>query len=566
MLMDTDDVDSRLRKDDVFEDEEDELDSATPCQQIIQELDLPLGTAVISMAFPRVPTSSSNTKLEISPQLLQNNLVTALVCADSTVRLLSLPLMPPLPASKSRLELRNDLTLSTAGRGSWGEQFITIPNISGSRGIPSAISIALMPRSPDNTVKDEMEEEDSEEEDIEENWDVVVASCSPDQLSNLAIFRIPLSPDGSRFDDDPTDHDFLWRTEPLLRPGIAVDISVPHKSDNQQGPYVMIAEKFGAVRVYDCCADSEKNQGSWLRSYHPGFDHSSNGDVKNRRVLDAKWVIGGSAIAILTEDGEWGVWSAFLPLPVRRSDPIEWPPISGGIPTKFHLHGRLGGSSTIANTIKSSSGKSETRSKLAPMTPGIRKLKQEALFTGSTSRSGNSAFGGISVNPTGKSLHGQDEDEKVVLWHGINVMVISNFSAYCQSKLKGSGHLFGLGASSQIREMNNIAMGGEIRNAVSVFPCDDDLDRKGRPMRHSELLISGEHSLVVLAESPFDERKSTTYQLQAPPPVVDQQLLAQGELDIHGMNRILESMTSSTQGNPSQISGIAAKRKVGFAN
>lgn len=66
--------------------------------------------------------------------------------------------------------------------------------------------------------------------------------------------------------------------------------------------------------------------------------------------------------------------------------------------------------------------------------------------------------------------------------------------------------------------------------------------------------MTGEHRLLIvtspLAEPPLPAKP-------APPPLsssVDQQLLARGELDVHGMDRILAGMSNGHQATPARDS------------
>ncbi|MCJ1477086.1 hypothetical protein MMC13_005757 [Lambiella insularis] len=576
MLMDTEEDESPARStmQELFEDQEDEVDSAKPYYQVVQELDLPLSTGALKIAFPRIPPSTQNLEGDISPKVLQEKLVVAIACADSTLRLLTLPLMPPSPQSKNRVDL--DISLSKTGRGSWGEQLITIPAASSYQGLPKAISVAFMPSSMSPDVEDEMEEEEEAGEEktgdplnhtqitTENEWDVLLASCSSDQGGQLSIHKMPLSEDGTSIEEEAMSLDVPWRSESLTRAVESIDFYVPTASENEQSPYILLAESNGAVRVYDCCALSRSHRGRWIVSLYAGYEEGPSGRVPLRTLLDAKWVLGGSAIAALMADGEWGIWNLGFNRANGSNAEIILP-ISASIPTKFSLSGWIGGPAVAANIAKSSTGKLDARSKLAPMTPHTRKVKQVALFTGHSSHSSISTSGGISILPTGKSLSGRREDETILLWSGDRILLIPSLYTYWTNKLKGSGNFFGTSAAGQPRDISGIDVGGELRNAVSIFPSRTGRSPLEQTSRHTDLLVSGDRSLFILASPLQESTRSTAGTSGSSPTMADQQLLSRRELDVNGMDRILDSMDSGQQLSSTRMSGTIGKRKVIFA-
>lgn len=554
-----------------FENEEEELDPAKPYWPIIQDLNMPMGTAVLNMSFPRLPQSFQQ-EVELTPRILQQNLVVALGCADSTVRILTLPLMPPSPQRKKRQELQNDISLGDAGHGSWEEQLVTIPSASGRRSLAKDISIALMPHSLLSNTEDAVgddEENELPEDSTDDLWDLLIASCTSDQPTDFAIHRIPVSADGLSIEEDSTAEDTLWKTGHIANPVVAVDLYVPVNSDAEQAPCLLLAEASGAVRVFDCCASSDTSNCRLIRCFSPGFETIPDGSVRSRTVLDAKFVLGGQAVTILTADGEWGVWNISLQNLVRGDlaekglANAKGLSMNGGIPTKFAVNGWMGGVSSVASTVKSSSGKPDSRSKLAPMTPGTRKVRQEALFTGSGSGPSRSTSGGIFLQSSGKFASGKNADDMVGFWHGDKTLLIPSLSAHWQNKSKGSGSLFG-DATGQVRELSSAVLGGEIRNAVSMFPPVHHNSGTSRLSRQPDILVSGERSVVVLSPPLSEEPKNPRQ--HGPPVLADQQLLMQGNLDVGGIDRILDNMSNGNHRNGNHIGGTAAKRRVGFTS
>jgi hypothetical protein len=555
-----------------FEDEEEELDPAQPYHPIIQELDLPLGTAALHLAFPRLLRSSQITS-DLSPRILQENIVVAVACADATTKLLTIPMLPPSPEGMERLSSRKKLSLGSTKSGIFVKQIITIPSASGHQSLPKAICVDFMQRSMSEAGGADSEDIDAMDEDTQENkedlWDIIVATCGSDPLADFAIYKLPLGPEGGQIHnvEDPspnsTSRNSLWRTQSLTNPAVAMDIHVPANPRTRQGPYLLLAELNGAFRVFDCHASSESNSGRWIRSFHLGFEATSDGSVSPRTILDAKFVLGGQAIAVLTADGEWGVWNLSLQK-LGKLDGIENNSLSGVIPTKFNINGWMGGSSSSTTVAKSSSGGSEQRSSLAPMTPGTRKVRQEALFSGTNSAPTRSPFGGIFVQPTGTALGGRDADDTLIIWHGDKSIIIPSLSAHWQNKIKGSGSLFG-DANGRIRELKTGEMYGELRNAISLFPEEDSAGRATKGFKQPDVLVSSDHGFTILSTPLKEEGEEVRERPRSPPTATDHSLLAQRSLDVDGMGRILEGMTNGARQLGAQL-GAAGKRRVGFAS
>ncbi|KAL9114373.1 MAG: hypothetical protein Q9187_007481, partial [Circinaria calcarea] len=440
-----------------YDDEEEELNPDEPYHPIIQQLDLPLGTAILHMSFPNVPASIQAQELQSLPKLLRQRLVIAVACADCTIRILTLPLSPPSPSSKARSELRANALLAFAGNGTWGEQVITLNGNTTHQTLPKGVSIALSPR-----VVEESDERLSRDikgqeklpsnstvtltshlhdhhtpEDVKNQtrWDLIISSHSEDISGLLLVHRVPISVDSLNLGIESTDSNFLWRTESLARPIITAQLHIPLQSAQGRYPCVLVAQSNGPVKIYDCCTTAKPDHGSWrltlYASMYP-FADPSNG----RSLLDAKWVLGGKAIAVITSDGEWGIW-----------DIASGSTMLGGIPTPFTVNGWIGSTPIGLQTSKKSAGRSETRSRLAPMTPGTRRVKQEVLFAGPTPRSNVSTLGGISVSSSGKVSNGRENDEGVAIWHADKIIRIPSLHTFWQNRVTGSGNLFSDGSN-----------------------------------------------------------------------------------------------------------------------
>ncbi|MCJ1286170.1 hypothetical protein MMC26_005515 [Xylographa opegraphella] len=576
--MDVDEGDSESALDipidlSLFEDEEEEVTVAKPYYPIVQDLNLPLGTATLRIAFPHISHAPQDLPHDMTPRLLGTDMVIAAVCADSVTRLLTLPLMPPSSHAKKRLELRNDILIGNAGRGNWGERLIQIPRATGNQGLPKAISVALMPtitlgESEDKVGEDENEVVDNGEDGLHtmnEEWDVLLASCGSDASGEVLIYKVPLSEDGTAIENGVSDMDLLWRSEPIVRSIAALEIYVPTKLRTHEGPYLLLAETNGPVRVYDCCLSSDSNHGRWIRWFYCGFEDNAHGYLCYRTLIDAKWILGGRAIAVLTADGEWGAWNTHLNMRIEMRQPEKRAPSSSKIPTTFIVSGWVQGLSLVTNSTKSSTGKINSRSKLAPMTPSTRKIRESTFFSGSVTRSSISSQGGISTCAMPKALGGKEDDETLVIWHGEKIVMIPSLTTYWENKIRGSGSLFGTEAIGHAREVSSDVLGGEVRSAVSILPLQVKLFSLEKAVKQPDLLVSGDRSLLIISTPLRETRASKPYPREASSSLADQGRLFRGELDVNGMDRILDSMEVIQYVNGDQAKTEVAKKKVLFA-
>ena len=563
----------------IFEEEEAEYDSLEPYHPIVQHLDLPLGTEVLHVSFPHLPSELHRLSLESLPKIFSQRLVLALACSDFSIRILTLPLIPPSPHSKTRPELRDNVSLTGTGNGHFGEQMMIIPSVTGHQSLPSGVSMtftAHVVSSPDIKMEDEGEDDldvasrtshpsparsrsRSIHAEEDSSRDLLIASHSADLSGLLLIHKIPLTVDGAGIDTKSADYGMPWRTQYLPSPAVSIQFNsslYPAKRHSE----VLIAEAKGVVRVYDCLSQSEPDRGSWLISLHTNFQ---DGLPKRRPILDAQWVLGGKAILVLLADGEWGIWDIENAGPKAKKAIGASQNTARDYLTSFAIRGLLGSSLTTSNPIKSSSRKNESRSKLAPMTPGTRRIRQEALFTGPVVHPSGPSRGGLCVLPTNSASSNRADDESLLLWHGHSIITIPSLLTHWQNKVQGSGNLFGSGAKGQQREITNIQLGGELRTGVTLFPESYRPGGKREAATAADVLVMGEYRFIIVTP-PLTEPEPST-----PPnssPLVDQQLLARGELDVNGMERILTGMTNGEQRNSGnhRVGVAVAKRKVGF--
>lgn len=567
----------------VFQDEEEEYDASRPYDPIIQELDLSLGVEVLHLSFPHLPPELHRTTLESLPKLLTTSMIIATACSDSTIRILSIPITPPSPQSIARPELRTGFTVPHTGRGHFGEQMVVIPSVADYQSISKGISITLSsqilqsvensyvadvdrdnPRTQSRNSSRSRTRSRSRPANGDHSWEFLLASHSDDPSGLLLIYRIPFAGDILGNGSGTREPMIPWRIENLASPATSVNFN-PSPFPSPRHSLLTVAESRGAVRVFDCKPQSDFNQGSWVFSLYPGFQTSLDRIATRKKVLCAQWVLGGKAIIVLLAEGEWGVWDLENAGP-KANHNIQSASL-GGASLAFAISGWVGSSPVSKSLVKTSSRRNDNTSRLTPMTPGTRKARQEALFSDSATtanaQTDGLSRGGLFVSVVYNSSNSKADDESLLLWYGDSVTVIPSLFTHWQSKVKGSGNLFGAGARGQPQEYNNIQLRGEVRNGVSIIPkLYQNHGAKADAATSIEILVTGEHRLIIAGPPLKPPVPTTTVPPESLSKSTDQHLLTRGELDVDGMERIISGMSNGHSGGHGN--GTTPKRKVDF--
>lgn len=544
-----------------FEEEDGEFDVSEPYEPFVQTLDLPLGVEVLHLAFPRLPADAQRSGLESLPDIFSQKLVVGVACSDFSVRVILIPLLPPSPQSKNRPNLRDTASNLGAGKNVFGEQMIVLSSGTTHRSIPKGISISMTSTPPENSEDIDMDEDNpsSKKADLGRNvsrpasrsrsrsrlgghqWDLLIASHSADLSGLLLIHRIPILAGEARFS---TELHIPWRTQHLASPTVSVYFNsalYPASRHSQ----LLVVEAKGAVRILDCFPQSKAAGGSWRLTLYTDFETLQDSTSRRKPILDAQWVLGGKAILALLADGKWGVWDLENAGP-KSTDGTN-PPRSTSTKSwaKFALEGWVGDSMNSRTLLKSSGMKTENRSRLAPMTPGTRKIRQQSLFTDPTSQPDGPVRGGLSVSPLQDASNSRADDEAVLAWHGNSIAVIPSLFIHWQNKARESGNLFGSGAKGEPKMINNIQLGGEWCKEVSLMPSHHRSGSAKDDTTHSEILVTGDHRLVIVTSSIVEPQMPFSPPSPLLTSTADQQLLTRGDLDVNGVDRILAGMSKS---------------------
>jgi len=491
---------------DDYEDQEDELDPDTPYVSIIHRADVNLDAGVLHLAVPSLLASSSLS----SASLLKTHAMIAVGLADGTQRIIRVPLAPP-----------DDDTVAQTQESARDSQ-LALPS---GRSICRALAMKVVTNTDDSST-------------------LLVAGAS--DVLNIAH----VSSSGQSL--------------ALGRTGLTADLPSPVTqisfTPSTRSAQLLVADVCGSVRLFDPMLGTSSDHGRpssrdsmrsiptsinsvgrWLMAYHTSFVPTHLSKAQQKRVLDAAWVMGGKAILVLLEDGEWGIWDV--------ADFSQ----AGKSPEEFVLRGFLG--TANASVPAEPSQTKRSGSKLAPMTPNTRKAKAEDLFTGAPKVYGVSIKGGISVSPNNSRLG--TTDESVMMWYHGDMYTIPSFQAFWQRSAAGSGCRPGSLYTPGLIAVTDVDLMKEGITSISQFGGTNSGNSVGPMNTQRDMLISAEHRLIVL-QSLRPPTPSAALFAQAAaerPNAQDQRMLDVGDLDIAGMDRMLNSMANDN----------AKPRRVGFA-
>ncbi|KAK4497218.1 hypothetical protein PRZ48_011668 [Zasmidium cellare] len=519
-----DDSDDEGHKDDEEEDEEDgeeeELDPDCPYPSNLQEMDIHLDRSVLHVAAPSLQPSA------LTPAILKGKAVVAITSSDGATRLLQIPLAPPSDAQIGQtLQDISDSEIVLSASGS----------------IVSDLATKFLPIDNQPLTAPKRHQEGVE-------GYLLVAAAS----RVLSIWSVSVTADSLFIEDQRPTHK-------VQLANALCNISFHPSTRSAQ---LLVADRLGAARIYDPYAlrTQQKRPGSsgstteptpsvgdpghWIVTYHTSFATAKDGSLpsaltQRKRLLDAKWVLGGKGILALLDDSQWGVWDV---CPTSKSARLV---------EAFAIDGYL--TSPSANEPVEPVRPKRGSSKLAPMTPNTRKSKAEQFYSGESKSKATEAVakGGISVAPN-HPRSGQT-DESVILWFNKDVYTIPSVQSFWQRSTTsgGIGSLYAPGIS-HITELDPMR---EIISSISLFAAGSSSAGIGAMNTQRDLLVSTEYHIIILQQLRPAIPSRSIFQAAERPVSNDQQMLDAGTLDLAGMDRVLDGMAT----------GVPAGRKVGFA-
>lgn len=592
MIIDSDDEEPPKPYNDapVFNDEEEERDFSEPYDPLVQTLDLPIGVAVLHFSFPHLPSEPTEPTMMSLPRLLSDRIVIAMACSDFSIRVLTLPLVPPSPQSKTRPELRSQIPSPKITCGHFGEQMLVVSGGNaggnGHQSIPRGVSVTTtarsLPSAPENNIisvphpggpQDQTRNRSrsasrprsqSSSPAAGRSWDLLIASHSAQFSGLLLIHKVAIVADGSKIDATPALHNASWQIQYLASPAISIHFNssiypAPRHSE------LLIAEAKGVVRILDCLSQHESRpEGLWLISLYTAFQNPPSSVIGHKHILSAQWCLGGKAVVVLLADGEWGVWDLENAGPKAKNRMEVTEGVSGTILNSFDISGWLSSFRAFKGPVKNAGVTVDKSHGLAPMTPGTRRIRQESLFTGLTAPSNSLVHGGLSVSPTRKTAIQKSDDESILLWHGDSITILPSLLKHWQNTVRGAGNLFGTDTLGQLKRVGSSSLGGEVRIEVSLFPEPCPSPVKSRALDQNDILITTERGIIIMATPIGEPRATNPLNPSTTTSSADQQLLALGELDVNGMDRVLAGMSNGFQTHGDYGNGSSPMKKVGF--
>lgn len=556
-----------------FEAEEEEIDPAKPYRGILRQIDIPLGTQAFRIAIPHIPKDVAQAPPDSWPPIFLDHIVIAAACADSSLRVVIAPLLPPSPEVHDLAKLGIQ-SLKIVGPNSH-QEFIS--------DIAITHTITVEGEHPDaetqarSRPQTRSQPNHASPDDDSQKWSLLIASISSTGSGLLLIHQIPLIGQDSL--SSKPEHLLPLRRQLLRSSALGATISFNPSSypTDRHSTLLFTLPATSTVKLYQvlpthsrerrgstATSDSAStraslrtsgtDKGRILATFLPPFVHDTSAIAPRRKkCLDAQWIAGGRAVIALLEDGEWGIWD------VEAVGPNSLGTRSNLIQGQSNISGLQGGSITkfaIRSTIFPSEGKQAlssdrqaqpTSGSLALMTPSTRKIRSEGLFHGTSHQdmdqsTSQSLRGGICVDEH-PPQNGRPIDESIVISFASENIYIPSIAAFWKSDIK------------PVR-LPSVRLGGQQPRRVGLLHAADDKAPAGGAVFSSsslsvpDFLAQTSHRLVLSVHGLSDTTEQSLMSLNSAEALPlsfanstsDQVLLNSGDLDVDGMNRILTNM------------------------
>ncbi|EZF35940.1 nucleoporin [Trichophyton mentagrophytes] len=532
-----------------FEDDEEEIDPSRPFENIIQYLDVKLDTKVFGIAVPSILPGAARFLSSISP-ILSNMIVVTAVCSDSSVRIVSVPLIPP--------------PLGTVDAEFWKPQIISIGEGS-VQGLPATAALTFTRQTL--TDEDGNRRSQSRGRAMQDtppsagNWEILVAIHTSDLSGKLSIYRIPFYGETAqgKLYSLSTEPQFPIRQQFLKSPASSISFS-PCQYPSERHSQLLLSLTNGSVKVYSCLSTPQASNldrkrsgtnaetvdatGRWLVTLYTDFDPVPGEVPRRKGIVDAKWALGGKGVFALLSNGEWGVWD----IDSSQGDSAHQGRSTSSL-SSFAIAGRMGPSERTVRSQGHADTSEAKPTQFAPLTPSTRRIREEALFKGApNSATQHATRGSICIIPSNQTWD-QPADESVLLWHGTRNAYIPSLAGLRRNY--GKQGLFGNNqAGPKPTLIEHINLLGEVQKGIQFLSLPTPANQFNlTPI--PTILITAERRLIILAENLLESAEAKQKaQQQGNAPVVkedDQTMLQRGELDITGMGRVLAGMAASSE-------------------
>ncbi|OJJ34251.1 hypothetical protein ASPWEDRAFT_112616 [Aspergillus wentii DTO 134E9] len=547
-----------------FNSEEPEVDPTYPFEDVLRQIDIPLGSKVLELAVPCILPDTARSPLDPFPPILKKTIVVSAVCADYSTRVVALPLTPPHPTQTDP--------------STWQIQSLLIAGAH--QEIPRGVSITFTCQEGEEDRELSKSRGRSTTHNLDtsnaERWDLLVATHSAEASGLLLFHRIPIV-------DESNGNEGIYSLSEVLEakrrhlPAPAKTIAFnPSSYPSTRHSTLLVAFHSGCVKIYSCFStrpskvsrrssgpqsdfETTETEGKWLISLYPGFDQTASGLAHRKTIIDSKWVLGGRAVMVLMADGEWGVWDiegagpGTVKGPLHRQSSVQG--VTGGSLTAFSVSGRI--LSPLTGNNKPELASVEQRPKFAPMTPSTKRVREDTLLKGSMGLSRPSMCGELSVFQINSSRDVLP-DESILLRHGDQSAVIPSLLSLWRNAVKASG-TFDASNRCRVSTIQDVNLMGENFTGIGHLPAAARRTRDTE-RRDFDILVTTEHRVMILAPRLTEPEEQPAFRQsvnEAPTAETDQLMLRRGELDVDGMDRLLSGMAN---GNQSLRMGSPIKR------
>lgn len=477
---------------------EDDVDVDETDPEIIQTLDLALGTAALHIAVLSLTPCAAEDASFAGAESLKEKIVFAVSTSSADAYILSLPLTPPSPESKARPELRSNLLASNAGAGQWGDA-ITV--LTGQTKHSEGIAISLARPAKSSATTDRIREQTGSSNNNSVKSRIVVATHNREASGVLRFWDVPLE---SVIQNGEKPRVKPFQTEYLPQPLRSISFNPTNTSQ------LLVVAPTQALRVFDYAAASLPpddltpgpfpSKGSWLTSLYQPFIRPTG---IRKPIIDAAWISHGRAVFVILADGTWGIWDiegaspAAATLLGKQSSGIK-----GAALTSFSVSGQIDGTSPLRGI----GGGARPTGDFVPMTPHTRKDAAASLSTVASTERLAAIKGGITVTPL--PADGTHSDESIVLWIGSldNVSVIPAVAKFWDAQIRrssgGGVNLFSGTTPTRMIRLQDLSTGllGERCCGVCAAVNFAKLRDSEGGLR-IEVLVRGESRLVIVRES-----------------------------------------------------------------
>ncbi|KAJ4291355.1 Nucleoporin Nup37 [Collariella sp. IMI 366227] len=497
--------------------EENPTANVSDVPEVVQTLDLALGTAALHVAVLPMPPCHAEDAAWNGAKILKSKVIFAVTCATADVYLVTLPLTPPSYESKARPELRQSLLAGNAGTGVWGE---TLTLLTGQSRPCGGLAITLV--KPNQSSRSRSGERAAVQS--APITRAIVAAHSREASGTLRLWDVAM-------DAKPG---IISRVEPFQTEYLSSPLTSISFNPTHQTQLLTIASSH-AARIYDYAtaalpSDDTSDgpfptQGSWLLSLYPPFARGPSMSTARKPIVDAEWIAHGRAILVLLADGQWGIWDIDGASPSAGGSGGLFSKANSGLRgsaiTNFCVSGQLEGTSPLRNPATQKLPTAPGGGEFVPMTPHTRRDVTAAAITGGSEKLA-AVRGGITIAQLPSQGTGPGEESAVLWLCGADpiVSVIPVISKFWDSQLRravgGGVNLWSGAQPTRMLRLTDLSIGllGERCTGAAAIPKSSrsSAATNGSPAAKEptanpaeglpvEVLLQGESRLVVVHES-----------------------------------------------------------------